>query len=379
MTDEEKINQMENQKLKAISLKASENDPKIETNDSTSLLLNLVNYPAMPFHHLIPAALLRFDSFLIREESSYQPANSSAGKQSYWQSLAARGISAREAALFDDSIECSFIELDGNRLIQIDWEALHYDALEGCAEIYLAEMFTFKRRIYEAGDELRNSLEFSGDDLASYLPEEIFTPQLVERAVDLFFDSLLANFTVTVSRAGDEPDKTRRGGKPFLFPDLFTSHITQGARRTNTWSGTERTENGEKTGFYIAVPANYWNDWQRSARRARFDFDFLSTLTDARAVRLYELTKLWRVPPNRQIDTEPVNQIPVPQKLEIEYEKFVSLMPLPALKSEREIKRQIEELIKPLRKSGYVKSFVIKDDWRGNSVRSARLVFRFND
>ena len=359
-------------------------DKKYE-NTSRSLL-DSVNYPAMPFHHLIPAALLAFDfSFTQEHGSSYQSDKLTSGKHLFWQILAARGISAKEAALFDDSIECSFIDLNGVYLIQVDWEALHYDVLEGCSELYLTEMFIFKRHLYEAGDDLQDSLEFSGDDLGAYLPEEIFTPQLVESAVDLFFDSLITNFTVTVSRTADTLEKARSRSEPSLFPDLFTSHITQGSRRAKGWSNMGRTSKGIRTSVYTVGLANYWHDWQRAARLAKFDFDFLHTLTNARSVRLYELTKLWRVPPPPQTDAEPetgtraVKETPVPQKLEIEYEKFAALMPLPLLKSAREVKEQIEELIKPLRKGGYIKQFVLKDDWRGNSVRSIRLVFRFKD
>jgi len=41
--------------------------------------------------------------------------------------------------------------------------------------------------------------------------------------------------------------------------------------------------------------SDYWVHWQRAARAAAFDFDYLETITDAHALRFYELTKLQRV------------------------------------------------------------------------------------
>lgn len=90
-------------------------------------------------------------------------------------------------------------------------------------------------------------------------------------------------------------------------------------------------------------------------------------------MRFYELTKLWRVPIHAKESDK------IPDKLEIKYEKSVSSMPLPKFNSEMEIKAHIKELIRPLKASGYVKSFRVKMDSRMIGSRNARLIFRFSD
>lgn len=332
----------------------------------------------MPFHHLIPAALLGLNSsFLHQDVTTCGLDKSSPGKRCFWQVLAERGISAREAALLDDSVEYSFIELVGNQFIQVNWEALHYDALAGCAELYLAEMFLCKERVYKTGNQVPDSLEFSSDELAGYLPKKIFYP-FVENVAKLFLSSLSANYTLTASLIdfdlidSDKPQKAR------FFSDLFKSYLTETANRVKSRSGREATTKHKQKGAYTITLADYWRHWQTAARLANFDFDFLHTLDDAHAVRFYELTKLRRVPNNRT-DTQTDDWSPVSKKLDIEYEQFAALMPLPRMSDERDIKRQINQLIKPLRAAGYIKSFAIKPNEQDTSARGARLVFRFND
>ena len=38
---------------------------------------------------------------------------------------------------------------------------IHHDDLAGCAEIYRAELLFWKRRVYEAGDDLRTFIEIN--------------------------------------------------------------------------------------------------------------------------------------------------------------------------------------------------------------------------
>jgi len=357
---------------------SAEKQGESETTGKSRQPFDSTRLEIFPFHHLISAPLLVpvAEPHAEQREAHRLGQSHSTREQLFWQSLAARGISAKEAALFDDSIECSFLEPDGSHLIQVDWEALHYDALAGCAEFYLAEMFTCKQRIFEAVDKLPDSFEFSTNDLLPYFSEEIFKPPFAEKFVDLFLDGLSASFILTVSHTGDKPDKSSGRGKPPpppLFPDIFQSHLTRGSKRINEWSGTQSPANGNQTDSYTVNLANYWRGWQKAAILAKFDFDFLKTLTDARAVRFYEMTKLRRAHPIYSTGDK------LPGKLEMEYEKFVSLMPLPRLTSEREVKRQIDDLIRPLKQNGYIKSFTLKPDWRNNSIRSTRLIFRFNN
>lgn len=368
---------------------------------ATERLLDSVNRAAMPFHHLISAVLLAPSAGLTETERAvYQsrPADTAARRQLFWQSLIARGASAKEAALFDDAIECRCLEFGGTdrRLIEVDWEVLYRDPLEGCAELYLAEMFLCKRRVYEADDGLRAALEVAADDLARYLPEDVFAPLVAGSIERLFCDGLTASFTLAVSdsknpNAGtgkQPPDKSGTSGrivkspkiveseKRKIFHDYFDRGATEIAARVETWLSQSGGQ-PEKTIYRLRL-GDYWLDWQRAARRAGFDFDYLETLNDARRVRFYELTKLWRgAAASSLAASDPDGRIAA--RMEIEYERFVALMPLPPLTSEREVSRQIGALIEPFRKHGYVKSFAVRGDGRDNAMRRARLVFRFND
>ena len=350
-----------------------------------------VSLAAMPFHHLIPAAQITSDSVLnsLGANKSISTISHAERLQIFWQSLAINGASAKEAALLDDSLEGYFVQLVDNRLIEVDWEVLYFDELQGCAEIYRAEMLVCKRRIYETGEDLRVVLELTDEDLIPYLNEEVFTLLTDTSPERLFFDSLMSSFNLTISgstdddrngkNSTDKKHKKSQKGISASNPHNINAYRGFGSKRVESWMGREGDELDEahghtsETNIYRIRLSDYWLDWQRAARIAMFDFDYLQTLTDARAMRFYELTKLCRVPPDAEEGDKITN------KLEIEYEKFVLLMPLPKLSSEREITQQIRQLIKPLKSSGYVKSFRVKTEWRGIASRDTRVVFRFND
>jgi hypothetical protein len=232
-------------------------------------------------------------------------------------------------------------------------------------------------------------MELTDKDLMPYLNQEVFillTETLPER---LFFDSLMSSFNLTISGSIDDAGNNETssnkkhkkiGKKVFVSnPHNINAYRGFGSKRIKSWIGRESDELDESNGhtsettIYRIRLSDYWLDWQQTARIAKFDFDYLQTMTDARAMHFYELTKLCRVPPDAEEGDKITN------KLEIEYEKFVLLIPLPKFRSEREITQQIRQLIKPLKTSGYVKSFRVNIEWRGITSRDTRLVFRFND
>lgn len=336
--------------------------------------LILMKYVAMPFHHLIPARLLSSDPAPAPDGFQTLPPPTAAGRlQSFWRSLAARGVTADEAVLLDDSIECSFVELYDRRLIRMGWEVAHYNALAGCAELYLAEMFLCKRRIYEGEtDEVMRFLRFAASEVMTFLPETVFTPELVNDAVTLFAEGLVANYTLAVSAAALDLKRGKVGTKT-SFEDLFRSLVTVGDTRVYSWITDREVAEDALTKFYDVRLSPYWTDWRSAARRAHFDFDFLATLTDARLVRFYELTKILRA-----IDTQSAGGSP-PKKLEIRYGDFVQLMPLPHSAYVRDIKGAIGKLVNPLKQSGYLKSWTIKPEQFDRPINNTRLRFQFND
>lgn len=333
-----------------------------------------LKYITMPFHHLISARLLSSNSTTHLWNTTPQPSSISR-QQSFWQSLAAHGVSANEAALFDSIVGHTLLELDGENLMQTDWEVLHFDALEGCAELYLAEMFLCKKRIYEAETEIASEMKFFGDEIARHLPTTIFTADLVDNIIHLFANNLMASYNLTVSNAKLDFKKSQfgRAKKEADLADLFRSHITAYAGRASGWHHQKSNNNHDEADVYIADLSNYWTDWRQAARTAQFDFNLLASLSEARLVRFYELTKLLRAISMKLSDDN------FPNWLEIKYEHFAHLMPLPLFTDERKIKKQINELVKPFKQNGYIKSFALKSDWRGGSVRDARLRMRFDD
>lgn len=350
-----------------------------------------INLPTLPFHHLISAAQLTSASAInsLGANKSISTISHAERLQFFWHSLAANGISAKEAALFDDSLEGYFVQKVDNQLIEVDWEVLYFDELQGCAEIYRTEMLVCKRRIYEAGEDLRVVLELSDKDLNPYLNQEIFTLLTNSTAEKLFFDSMMSSFNLTISgsTSGSRDSKNGNDKKLKKFgkavsganPHNINAYRGLSSKRIESWMGREGNESDEsnkhtfKNSIYRIRLSDYWMDWQRAARIAKFDFNYLQNLTDVRAIRFYELTKLWRVSEAADKADKKSN------KLEIDYDKFALLMPIPKLSSEQEIVRQIRQLIKPLKADGYVKSFRVRKDWRGINSRNIQLIFKFND
>ncbi|HEY0460612.1 MAG TPA: hypothetical protein VGC97_15855 [Pyrinomonadaceae bacterium] len=356
----------------------------------------IFSFIVFPFHHLISAAQLTSDeiSFLSTREER---------RQHFWQLLAAQGIPASEAALLDDSLNQRFIERTTGAPVEIDWEVLYHHELQGCAELYRAELFTWKRLIYEAGDDLPPVVEFDARQIPK-LPNIIMPADYGFRGKNrLFLDNLTAPFDLAFSTKilntgrdirQEANTKTRKKQQSAL--EYLSHFYAYGSKRAESWvaagrsgtaalrlknkGGTERRceddqiESHRTAGMtYHIWLAEYWNAWQRAARTSQFDFEFLKTIPEARSLCFYELTKLWRA---LSIDKE--SAVP-PAKIEIEYEKFAALIPMPLINSERKIKEQVTQVIKSLKTGGYVKSFSLKGSSQDISWRRALLVFRFGD
>lgn len=397
-------------------------------------LLATVNVAALPFHHLISFKRLApaFDSVPAKEKktspSLNQPMNVMSPQErrdSFRRLLSENGESENKAQLLDVPLGCHFTDYSGDIPFEADWYVLSRDSLEGCAEIYLAEMFLVKRAVYEAGGNLRSGFELRGADLTSYSPLESFTTVFAETFDQLFLNNLASSFTLNVTGGTkdteDDEIKNRTAEnqaieKPVKTAGQFSKDLSRcvtrlGNRVESRMSMDGQNESVEEDGEYEDATGGqttgsgknadgnqndgndendegyenadvihrfrlsaYWLDWQKAARLSNFDFDYLQTLTDARIVRFYELTKLRRVSSATQADGS------LPDTLEIEYETFAALMPLPVLHAEQEVKRQIGSLIEPLKSgNGYVGSFAVEAAQPGTADAGATLKFRFND
>ena len=404
---------------------------------STKEIKNVIMFP---IHHLIPAeklssVFLKTSGSIIKSQTAEEYRNR---RRMFWESLAENSVDAKYAAFLDDSLWCRFNDLSEEKIVEVDWEVLYYDDLQGCGEIYRAEMLSFKRLVYEADSELRKVLEIKDQEFLQYYSPDKFGNVEIEYYKELFFDSLIAPFTITVSGfkninneiSNDESyiksskNKQNSRVKKKLLSETFDFYRAFSAKRIESWMSeeynAEKNHNGDEVdkGCLIIpdrrmatqtlsskkkpsqakeTPKNhdfsttyrlsltdYWFEWQRAAKRSDFDFDLLSNLSDARAVRFYELTKLWRAVPDAEktenFTRKTLNKTSknLPKRMEIGYEKFAALMPIPYLRYENEIKQQIKELIEPLKECGYVKSFALKSDWRG-FFSGGKLIFSFMD
>lgn len=410
-------NKQQKEKLTAQSAQKAVSMKSDQQALSVSDKLLQVNLASFPFHHLIPAEKLfsgviaqSLQAKLLREDISRK-------EQSliFWKAMADQNISPAEAVLFDSEIECVFFEAARpDKSMEIKWAARHFNEIEGCAEIYRAELLVFKRFVYEAGDSLKTVVEIKEEELLPFFDEQVFSTLTRKSFNRLFFSNLFASFSISLlsTTLADEkqPNKkaVSKSSAKKSNSDVTSSYISRMSGRIESLRGSgdqseeeivlveksdyEKSENGISADFtennekseknnndkkkfgarYRLDLTDYWLDWQRPARAAKFDFKLLEDLEDVRAMRFYELSKLLRG--FSSLETGEV----IPDKLTITYEKFVSLIPLPVLRYDTDIKAQIREITKPLKTSGYLKSFSLKTDWREMSG-SRQLVFTFND
>lgn len=404
---------------------------------STNEIKNVIMFP---IHHLISAeklysAFLKTSSLIVKAQTGEEYRNR---RQLFWESLAENGVDAKYAAFLDDLLWCRFNDLSEEKIIEVDWEVLYYDDLQGCGEIYRAEMLSLKRLVYEADSELRKVLELKDQEFLQFYSPETFGNIKIEYYQELFFDNLIAPFTLTVSgfkntkkdisneKSTIKPFKNKGNSrvKKKIRSEHFDFYRTFSAKRIESWMSEEynheKSHNEDKSNkSSLIIPdrkiiietlsneekpsqaketiknhnflttyrlslTEYWFEWQQAAKKAGFDFELLNSLHDARAIRFYELTKLWRaISDNAKTESFTHSSLKKTSKnlsnrMEIGYEKFAALMPIPYLRYESEIILQIKELITPLKNYGYVKSFSLKSDWRG-FFSSGNLIFSFRD
>lgn len=401
---------------KAVSMKSDQQ--ALSVSDK----LSQINLASFPFHHLIPAEKLSLGVIAHSLQTKLLQEDISRKEQSliFWKAMADQNISPAEAVLFDSEIECVFFEADRpDESLEIKWAARHFNEIEGCAEIYRAEMLIFKRFIYEAGENLKTVVEIKEEELLPFFDEQVFSNLSRKSFNRLFFDNLFASFSIsllsTTLADTKQPNKkvASKSAAKKSNADIAFSYISRMSSRIESLRGSgdqseekagaaiiaavensdyEKSENGISADFtednekreknnkdkrkfgarYRLDLTDYWLNWQKPVRAAKFDFQLLEDLEDVRAMRFYELSKLLRG--FSALETGGV----IPDKLTITYENFVSLMPLPALRYDTDIKAQIREITKPLKTSGYLKSFSLKTDWREMSGYR-QLVFIFSD
>lgn len=192
------------------------------------------SFIVFPFHHLVSG------SQLTTANTSFPSAREDR-RQFFWQRLAEQGIPASEAALLNDSLNLHFVERATGAAVEVDWEVLYHHELQGCAELYRAELFTWKRLIYEAGNDLSPNIELT----AQQIPE---LPDIILPAADrlrgnnrLFLNNLTASFDLAFSTNTLETERDRRRGaetqtrrKRRSVPEYFSRFYSYGSKRAES-------------------------------------------------------------------------------------------------------------------------------------------------
>jgi len=391
---------------------------------------------SMPFHHLISAQKI-YSSISAKAKQSNTPVNipsiyvSPNERLKLFQNAATSGkpfsqsenhLSKFESddqfVLLNRFIELGFIDTaPSGEKFQLNWQVIFNDELQGCAEIYRAEMLLFKRMIYEQKEEPKSILKLSNGSFSKNLDYELFNFLTGNETEKLLLENLSTKYKISLTTVNEESDKNngfiskkiRRNSRkrklekfPFNSEENLSILVGRlrgwesypaGDFRTNSDEICESTNNsdGERLGknFESILSSNhvfdiggklliyelklgaYWAKWRQAARLARFDFDLLESLDNPHSIRFYELTKFLRLA--SYSETEQF----LSTKLEVGYESLASLMPLPKLKTKEEIKTQINNLIIPLKKASHLKLISYRSC--GKNQKDIIIIFEFEN
>lgn len=360
---------------------------------------------SMPFHHLISAQEIHSSLSSKARQSNepitipsiyespnerlklFQSAVLTSVKRSSSQLNEQRSEHQLEefSILLDRFIQLGFTDTVPNgEKFEFDWQVIFNDELQGCAEIYRAEMLIFKRMLYEQEENLKSPLKLTNENFYKYLDYELFDILTKDETEKLLINSLSAKYRIstTANKESNETVSNHRApdgyiNKKRLFEatnpglDANLSILTSRLRGYEQLSAIthKKTDNNEPIIYKLNLGA-YWIKWRQAARLTKFDFEILETLDDVRTLRFYELTKLLRLASYDETTRT------LPSELKIDYESFTLLMPLPRLKKEVEIKTHIKNLTAPLKKVGYLKSISYKSHYLDQ--KNKIINFKFN-
>jgi hypothetical protein len=239
--------------------------------------------------------------------------------------------------------------------LSIKWVVWYPHLQSGSAGLYAADLLVIKRRIYEQGTEPTNSLEIN---LEAELAPFIEKYEQVEEFERLF--QLSTAITSELYINNKDANKTKAN-----FLDECSN------RFKGSIEGSGKSINGNPQSLLRVGLDEYWLDWAKVARRAEFDFDYLSRLEPIE-MRFYELTQLLRFRDNEK-NLPALRKAPLP----IRYSEFAKLMPLPPVETYEQIENQINELCRAHLESGYLETIIIKSIERNGIFADADLEMVF--
>ncbi|MBA2620680.1 MAG: hypothetical protein H0U87_05715 [Acidobacteria bacterium] len=241
--------------------------------------------------------------------------------------------------------------------LNVMWMVSYMHSESGSAGLYAADLLLIKRRIYEQGTELKNSLEINLEaELAPFIEKY--------QEVEVFQRLFQLSTAVASELYINNKDANKTKGK-FLneCSNRFEGSIERPGKSKN---GSEKT--------VLRVGLNeYWLDWVKVARRAEFDFDYLSRLEPIE-MRFYELTQLLRF-----LDGDKALCVIKKAPLRISYGEFTKLMPLPPVETYEQIENQMNELCRVHLESGFLETITIKSINRNETFADADLEMVFKN
>lgn len=345
---------------------------------------------SMPFHHLISAQKIYSSLSENAKQSNnlnipsiyespderlklFQSTVASTAKP-YLQAEKQRSEdqSEKQSILFNRFIQLGFNDTTpSGENFELDWQVIFNDELQGCAEIYRAEMLLFKRMLFEQEENLESQLKLTNENFSTYLDYELFDSLTGKETEKLLINGLSAKYRLSVTTL-DNPGSNNEESKPIAnkkekSKTAFDSkeNLTILIGRLRGWESYPIKESL----IYELKTGAYWSKWRQAARLANFDFDLLENL-DPLSMRFYELTKFLRLASYNETEQS------LPVELEIGYEILTLLMPLPRLETEKEIKNQIENLLSPLKKIKYLKFFYSKCGLKNTSYQ---IILKFQN
>jgi len=350
---------------------------------------------SMPFHHLISAREI-YSSLSAKAKQSNKSINIPSIYESpnerlklFQSSVVSAGRSSSQLKKQKTQPQSKKQSIILNRFIQLgltntapsgekfefDWQVIFNDELQGCAEIYRAEMLIFKRMLYEQEENLKSPLKLTNENFSKYLDYELFDSLTGNETEKLLINSLSAKHRISVTTLDRRSNESISNNEEF-------KRTTNKKRKSEAVFNSEENLSiliGRLHGWesylinelmiYELKTGAYWSKWRQAAKLAKFDFGLLEKMNDARLIRFYELTKLLRLASYNETEQS------LPAELEIDYESFILLMPLPKYLTDNEIKNQIQNLILPLKKIDYINSFSFRET--SKNVDPV-LILRFN-
>lgn len=272
----------------------------------------------------------------------------------------------------------------------VKWRVLYFDRQAGGAAVYAADLLVLKRRIYEQGNQLKDCVEI---DLEAELPQFVESFKEMEQFKELFKFNMTLSAKLDINRlkntntnrqsAADAKTAANSGAESSANSVTDSSNETRavsmitGFSRCGEFSTrSQQSKSGDCQTRLRVQLGEYWLGWAQAARRAEFDFDYLSAREPIALqpieLRFYELVQFLRIRGSEKPVSAHRNA-----PLVIGYNEFTELMPLPRMKTYEAAEHQINELCSTHLTRGYLADISAKPTNQKGIFNDAELKISF--